>query len=68
MARFLGAGSNDLNTGTVKQATDWTTERGLEWFYRLIQEPGGLWRPYFIGGAKFVGHLVLEAFHPRRFD
>lgn len=36
----------DLLSGTVPQAPDHLQERGLEWAYRLVQEPGRLWRRY----------------------
>jgi len=66
---MLGVGAAfDLVTGRVKQAPAWMREHGIEWFYRFIQEPRRLWRRYFIGGSKFVGYVMLEALHLRRFD
>jgi exopolysaccharide biosynthesis WecB/TagA/CpsF family protein len=37
----------DFHAGKVKQAPKWMQDHGLEWFYRLIKEPGRLWKRYF---------------------
>ncbi|MBN2980272.1 MULTISPECIES: WecB/TagA/CpsF family glycosyltransferase [Cohnella] len=36
----------DFHAGTLKQAPGWMQRRGLEWFYRLTQEPKRLWKRY----------------------
>src|SRR5690349_10099980 len=37
---LVGVGAAfDMHTGRVKQAPVWMREHGLEWFYRLVQEP-----------------------------
>jgi len=33
---------------------------GLEWLFRLGQEPGRLWRRYFTYNTKFVVHAVMQ--------
>ena len=33
---------------------------GLEWLYRLIQEPGRLWRRYFVTNSIFMIKLGIE--------
>jgi N-acetylglucosaminyldiphosphoundecaprenol N-acetyl-beta-D-mannosaminyltransferase len=58
----------DLNTGRVKQAPGWIREHGLEWSFRLLQEPRRLWRRYLIYGSKFVWNVSLELLSLRRFD
>lgn len=50
----------DLLAGVKKTAPSWMQDRGLEWLYRLSQEPRRLWRRYLIGGSKFVLWLALE--------
>ena len=37
----------------VKRAPKWVQKSGLEWIYRIIQEPGRLWRRYAYGLVKF---------------
>jgi N-acetylglucosaminyldiphosphoundecaprenol N-acetyl-beta-D-mannosaminyltransferase len=48
--------------GTKKSAPVWMQANGLEWLYRLGQEPGRLWKRYLVGNALFVGHLLRAAF------
>ncbi|NLF39998.1 WecB/TagA/CpsF family glycosyltransferase [bacterium] len=44
----------DFHAGTVKQAPDWMQDRGLEWLYRLVQEPRRLWFRYGYYNPMFV--------------
>lgn len=53
-------GSFDVAAGLVKRAPVWAQNAGLEWLYRLIQEPKRMWRRYLIGNAIFVS-LILKA-------
>ena len=47
-------GSFDVVAGKVKRAPLWMQNYGLEWFYRLIQEPKRMWKRYLIGNTKFI--------------
>lgn len=38
----------------VKRAPMWMQKNGLEWFYRLLQEPGHLWKRYLVDIIKFT--------------
>ena len=38
----------DFHAGNKKMAPRWMQKRGLEWFYRLTQEPTRLWKRYFL--------------------
>ena len=38
----------DFEAGEVKRAPGWIRAIGMEWFYRFLQEPGRLFRRYFI--------------------
>jgi N-acetylglucosaminyldiphosphoundecaprenol N-acetyl-beta-D-mannosaminyltransferase len=44
----------DFHAGTVKQAPAWIQKRGLEWLYRLVQEPGRLWKRYLTTNSYFL--------------
>jgi N-acetylglucosaminyldiphosphoundecaprenol N-acetyl-beta-D-mannosaminyltransferase len=56
----LGVGAAfDFLAGTVKQAPGWMQRAGLEWLYRLIQEPRRLWRRYLFNNPTY---MVLLAF------
>jgi N-acetylglucosaminyldiphosphoundecaprenol N-acetyl-beta-D-mannosaminyltransferase len=54
-------GALSFFVGEVKRAPRWVSKSGLEWLYRLIQEPRRLWRRYLIEdlGAMpvFVGMI-----------
>jgi len=52
-------GSFDVISGKIKRAPHWMQENGLEWLFRLVQEPKKMWRRYLIGNAEFV-YLVLR--------
>lgn len=43
----------DFLSGEVQEAPKWLHGSGLEWLYRLSQEPRRLWRRYTIGIIKF---------------
>lgn len=58
----------DLHTGRVRQAPSWMREHGLEWLFRLSQEPRRLWRRYAIQGSRFVWNVGLELLGLRRFE
>lgn len=47
-------GSFDVVAGVTDRAPKWMQDRGLEWFYRFVQEPGRLWKRYILGNAQFV--------------
>ena len=53
-------GSFDVISGKVTRAPLWMQRYGLEWFYRLIQEPRRMWRRYFYTNTLFIW-LVLKA-------
>lgn len=44
----------DFHAGTVKQAPKWMQKWGLEWLFRLIQEPQRLWKRYLITNTLFI--------------
>jgi len=62
-AAFLGVGiSLSYVTGEVSRAPDWICRIGLEWAYRLSQEPTKrLARRYLIDGLPFGVRLMLSA-------
>lgn len=65
---FLGVGAAfDLLTGRVRQAPAWMQRNGLEWFYRLTQEPRRLARRYLVNNPLFVARLLLQGLHPERY-
>ncbi|EMF0110800.1 WecB/TagA/CpsF family glycosyltransferase [Enterococcus hirae] len=53
-------GSFDVIAGKVKRAPVWMQKIGMEWFYRLLQEPRRMFWRYFLGNLTFVGHVINE--------
>lgn len=47
-------------SGTVSQAPRWMMQVGLEWLYRLSQEPGRLWQRYLVNNPSFVVLFALQ--------
>jgi N-acetylglucosaminyldiphosphoundecaprenol N-acetyl-beta-D-mannosaminyltransferase len=58
-------GSFDVWAGKTSRAPLWMQRAGLEWFHRLIQEPGRMWKRYLIFNARFVGLTLRERFSRR---
>ena len=57
---LIGIGAAfDLLAGTKRQAPRWLQRSGLEWLFRLAQEPGRLGRRYLVYNPWFVW-LVLK--------
>lgn len=50
----------DYLAGEVYRAPKWMTDNGLEWFGRLLIEPGRLWRRYLIGNPLFVWRVFVH--------
>ena len=52
---LVGVGAAfDFHAGLVPQAPSWMQAVGLEWLYRLVQEPRRLWRRYARYNPRFV--------------
>ena len=46
-------GTFNFIAGAVKRAPDWMRRSGTEWIFRIIQEPGRLWKRYGFGLLVF---------------
>ena len=55
-------GSFDVIAGKVKRAPLWMQNSGLEWFYRVVQEPKRMWKRYLVGNTKFIWLIIKEYF------
>jgi len=53
-------GTFDVVAGEVKRAPVWMQNAGLEWLYRVIQEPGRMWKRYLVTNSEFAWLLVKE--------
>jgi N-acetylglucosaminyldiphosphoundecaprenol N-acetyl-beta-D-mannosaminyltransferase len=67
-AALLGVGAAfDFHTGRVPQAPRWMMRAGLEWLYRLAQEPRRLWHRYLVYNPLFLLQVSLELLGLRRY-
>jgi N-acetylglucosaminyldiphosphoundecaprenol N-acetyl-beta-D-mannosaminyltransferase len=58
----------DFLSGRRNQAPSWVREHGLEWLFRLVQEPRRLWRRYLVDGMRFLAYLALDSLKLKSFD
>lgn len=56
----------DLLAGTKRQAPRWLQRSGLEWLYRLAQEPGRLGRRYLVYNPRFIWLVLKDQLLSRR--
>jgi N-acetylglucosaminyldiphosphoundecaprenol N-acetyl-beta-D-mannosaminyltransferase len=65
---LVGVGAAfDFHTERVSRAPEWMRENGLEWMFRLIQEPRRLWRRYLVYGSEFAVLVMLESLGWRKY-
>lgn len=50
----------DFLCNEVQRAPVWMRRLGIEWVYRLLQEPGRMWRRYVLGNPKFIVRVLRE--------
>jgi len=60
VAFAMGVGGTfDIVAGKVKRAPPWMQRTGLEWLYRIIQEPKRMWWRYLSTNSQFVIMLIF---------
>ena len=61
-ALMLGVGAGfDFHAGTVRRAPLWIQKMGMEWLYRLLQDPKKLLFRYLVTNFKFVLYRVFDS-------
>ena len=58
-------GSFEMAAGRVRRAPRWMQRTGLEWSYRLIQEPARLWRRYLLRDLPTLVSLLWATWFSR---
>jgi N-acetylglucosaminyldiphosphoundecaprenol N-acetyl-beta-D-mannosaminyltransferase len=53
-------GSFDVITGRVARAAPWAQRAGLEWLWRVAQEPRRMWKRYLVGNSRFIALTAQE--------
>ena len=59
-------GSFDVLSGKTKRAPLWMQKIGMEWFFRVLQEPKRMWKRYLITNLLFFKYLIEEKFSAKR--
>lgn len=50
----------DYHAGKLSRAPMWVQKAGLEWLFRLVQEPRRLWKRYLTTNSKFIYLFVKQ--------
>jgi len=50
----------DFLSGSVPRAPEWMRRLRLEWLFRLVIEPGRLWRRYIVGNPLFLLRVLRQ--------
>ncbi|MCB0208611.1 MAG: WecB/TagA/CpsF family glycosyltransferase [Anaerolineae bacterium] len=58
----------DFHTGRLPQAPHWMQRNGLEWFFRLLQEPRRLWHRYLVYNPLFILLIIAQALGLKKFS
>lgn len=58
---FMGVGGSfDVISGAIRRAPVWLQNIGMEWLYRVIQEPRRLFKRYLFGNLTFMKSVWRE--------
>ncbi len=58
---MVGVGAAfDYLAGNIKRAPEWMQKSNMEWFYRLLQDPGRLFYRYWHTNTKFIWHALIR--------
>jgi N-acetylglucosaminyldiphosphoundecaprenol N-acetyl-beta-D-mannosaminyltransferase len=50
----------DYLAGTLREPPAWVQRWGLQWLWRLVQDPVRLWERYTVLNARYVSRLMLQ--------
>ena len=54
-------GTLNFLAGKIRRAPQWMQDFGLEWLYRVVQEPGRLWKRYLLEDFPIFFQLLAQA-------
>jgi N-acetylglucosaminyldiphosphoundecaprenol N-acetyl-beta-D-mannosaminyltransferase len=64
----IGVGAAfDFLSGEKKQAPVWMQARGLEWLFRLVNEPSRLWARYIVYNPQYVFLVIKQLLREKLF-
>lgn len=59
-------GTFDVVAAKVRRAPAWMQRYGMEWLFRVLQEPGRMWKRYLVSNLKFALMLFSARLQVRR--
>ncbi|HLK96191.1 MAG TPA: WecB/TagA/CpsF family glycosyltransferase [Hymenobacter sp.] len=66
---LVGVGAAfDFHSGLKRQAPHWMQRSGLEWLFRLANEPRRLWRRYLVNNPLFTLLVLQQALNSKRYS
>lgn len=66
---LLGVGAAfDIHAGRRRQAPSWMQRSGLEWLFRLCQEPRRLGRRYLYSNSRFILEILAQKTGLRKYS
>ena len=65
---FAVGAAFDFHAGTIPRAPKILQDLGLEWVFRLMQEPKRLWRRYLILNPLYMFHFTLQWLGIKKYD
>ena len=64
---FLAIGATiDFEAGNLQRSPAWMSSVGLEWLYRLVREPGRLWKRYLVEDLAFFILILRQKMNLHR--
>ena len=61
-------GSFDVVAGKTKRAPLWMQKYGLEWFFRILQEPKRMLKRYLVTNTLFIFFVILNLLRLKKFE
>ncbi|MDO8631736.1 MAG: WecB/TagA/CpsF family glycosyltransferase [Phycisphaerales bacterium] len=58
-------GSFDVMAGITRRAPRWMQRCGLEWFFRVLQEPRRMWKRYLVTNTVFIAMAARDLWDRR---
>jgi N-acetylglucosaminyldiphosphoundecaprenol N-acetyl-beta-D-mannosaminyltransferase len=53
-------GTFDVVSGKIRRAPKWMQRAGLEWLFRVLQEPGRMWKRYLFTNSRFAWMVMTQ--------
>jgi N-acetylglucosaminyldiphosphoundecaprenol N-acetyl-beta-D-mannosaminyltransferase len=58
---MIGVGAGfDYYAGNIERAPEWMQRANLEWLYRLMQDPGRLFKRYWYTNTRFIWNACIR--------